>query len=164
MFTKMKYIVQKDIQGIIEDKAFITHWCTFSGTPSSYWLPNTVTGGCNDRVRTCACVELSCTLSADRSCTRWLFELMLPSMVPNQSAHSNLWPLTSTWHFRPHNCYSLDIYSYENLSRAALWKLNNVAVQNQLNPFSSQFWCSHRMFSSTTSSYPTWVTPMWLAN
>lgn len=51
MFTKMKYIIQKDIQGIIVDKAFITHWCTFSGTPSSYWLPNTVTGGCNDRVR-----------------------------------------------------------------------------------------------------------------
>lgn len=48
MFTKMKYIIQKDIQGIIVDKAF-----TFSGTPSFYWLPNTVTGGCNDRVRTC---------------------------------------------------------------------------------------------------------------
>lgn len=57
MFTKMEYIIQKDIQGIIVDKDFITHWCTFSGTPSSYWLPNTVTGGCNDRVRyvrTCA--------------------------------------------------------------------------------------------------------------
>lgn len=49
MFTKTKNTIQKDIEGIIADKAFVTHRCTYSGTPSSYWLPNKVAGECNVR-------------------------------------------------------------------------------------------------------------------
>ncbi len=35
------------------------------------------------------------------------------SIISNQSAHS---PLTSTSHFRPHNCRSLDIFSFSDHS------------------------------------------------
>ncbi len=35
------------------------------------------------------------------------------SIISNQSAHS---PLTSTRHFRPHNCRSLDIFSFSDHS------------------------------------------------
>ncbi len=52
------------------------------------------------------------------------------SIISNQSAHS---PLTSTRHFSPHNCHSLDILSFsdqtlemdvlENLSRAAVFEI-----------------------------------------
>ncbi len=35
------------------------------------------------------------------------------SIISNQSAHS---PLTSTRHFRPHNCHSLDIFNFSDHS------------------------------------------------
>ncbi len=61
------------------------------------------------------------------------FLTALLSIISNQSAHS---PLTSTRHFRPHNCRSLDIFSFsehsletqelvvcENPSRSAIFEI-----------------------------------------
>ncbi len=53
--------------------------------------------------------------SADLGCNEWLFKLLLLSIISNQSAIL-LWPLTSTRHFHPHNCRSLDISLFQTFS------------------------------------------------
>lgn len=98
------------------------------------------------------------------------------SMASIQSAHFNLWPLTSLRHFSPHDFYSLDIFSIlgplsvnprdgcvgcgENPRRYAavcetLWPAAHlvptatlITLRFHSNPLSSPFWCS--LWASTS--------------
>ncbi len=54
--------------------------------------------------------------SADLGCNELLFEVTVYFLSSLTSLSILLWPLTSTRHFRPHNCRSLDIFSFSDHS------------------------------------------------
>ncbi len=79
------------------------------------------------------------------------------SIISNRSNHS---PLTSTRHFCPHNCRSLDMFSFSDhslrwlcvkipvdqqflkYSEQPVWHKQTFHTQSHLKPLSSPFWCS----------------------
>ncbi len=94
------------------------------------------------------CVVVQRWYSAYLGCNEWFFSYCCLSIISNQSAHS-LWPLTSTRHFRPHNCRSLDILSFLDHSLLTLEMVVKIpvdhlkySIQSHLNPLSSPFRCS----------------------
>lgn len=99
------------------------------------------------------------------------------SMVSNQSASSDLWPLTSTRHFRPHDCLSLDFFSscfrdHENGCDVVENPSRSAAVCETLGPPTTMF-TTFRVTSFIhsspsrcwlwTSAGLRWVAALWLA-
>ncbi len=67
------------------------------------------------------CFRVRCVVCSEMVfCISWLYRVVIWVTVAFLSSLTSLlillWPLTSTRHFRPHNCWSLDIFSFSDHS------------------------------------------------